>query len=371
MWPNRSSVADATASIERDPGSFRDPSGFVFRRDGIIYRQIDRPYADDWAAVQAAGLLDRLIARGALIGHDEVALELAADPRSAVAVIRPEPLDVRLVPVRVDVQPAEGRRAADPRRPARGARRRVRPEGRQRVQRPVPPRATDAHRQPVVRAGRARCAVGGLPPVLRALPRPARADGLRRHPVRDDPARLPRRHPARSGEQAPAAPDPAATRSGGPHPPPRARPAALCGRGGRGRVPWRDEPESPGGADHEPADDDREAANGARRGPNGPTTPSNELRRRGDRREGRARPALPPRGGQPGRLGPRREHRDVQPDRGRPGRLGARAGRRPGRRRAALPGARRRGPGPDPAARHRSRQPEPGSRLGRPRATRR
>ena len=85
-------MADATASIERDPGSFRDPSGFVFRRDGIIYRQIDRPYADDWAAVRAAGLLDRLIARGALIAHDEVALELAADPSTAVAVIRPEPL---------------------------------------------------------------------------------------------------------------------------------------------------------------------------------------------------------------------------------------------------------------------------------------
>jgi hypothetical protein len=57
MWPNRSSVADATASIERDPGSFRDPSGFVFRRDGIIYRQIGASSIDDWNAFSPVALL--------------------------------------------------------------------------------------------------------------------------------------------------------------------------------------------------------------------------------------------------------------------------------------------------------------------------
>ena len=77
-------------ATERDPGSFRDPSGFVFRREGTLYRQIDRPYADEWSALRASGLLDRLIARGALIAHEEVATDLAAEPRTAVAVLRPE-----------------------------------------------------------------------------------------------------------------------------------------------------------------------------------------------------------------------------------------------------------------------------------------
>jgi hypothetical protein len=83
-------VPDPAPSIERDPGSFRDPSGFVFRRDGTLYRQINRAYADDWTAVRSSGLLDGLIARGALIPHEEVASELAGDPESAIAVIRPE-----------------------------------------------------------------------------------------------------------------------------------------------------------------------------------------------------------------------------------------------------------------------------------------
>jgi hypothetical protein len=86
-------VPDPALSIERDPGSFRDPSGFVFRREGTLYRQINRSYADDWTALGSSGLLDRLIARGALIAHEEVSSDLAAEPESAIAIIRPEPVE--------------------------------------------------------------------------------------------------------------------------------------------------------------------------------------------------------------------------------------------------------------------------------------
>ena len=75
----------------RDPGSFRDPGGFVYRRDGILYRQIDSPAFDDWQAFLASGLADRLISEGRLIGHEPASLEDAATP-SARAVIRPEPV---------------------------------------------------------------------------------------------------------------------------------------------------------------------------------------------------------------------------------------------------------------------------------------
>ena len=79
--------------LERDPGSFRDPSGFVYRRDGVVLRQVNRAYLEEWLALEASGLMATLVRTKRLIPHEEVALELAAGPGEAVAVIRPEPLE--------------------------------------------------------------------------------------------------------------------------------------------------------------------------------------------------------------------------------------------------------------------------------------
>ena len=75
-----------------DPASFRDPSGFVFRREGILYRQVQSPAAADWEAFRSSGLLDRLVADRLLVDHTDAPLELAAVP-DAVAVLQPRPLD--------------------------------------------------------------------------------------------------------------------------------------------------------------------------------------------------------------------------------------------------------------------------------------
>ena len=63
--------AGAAGAVERDPGSYRDPGGFVYRRDGVLYRQIGPSAIDDWTAFVASGLAERLIAAGRLIGHDD------------------------------------------------------------------------------------------------------------------------------------------------------------------------------------------------------------------------------------------------------------------------------------------------------------
>jgi ribosomal protein L11 methylase PrmA len=76
-----------------DPASFRDPAGFVFRRDGVLYRQIQPPAAADWHAYRSSGLAERLAADGLVIEHEDVAGELAAMP-GAVAVIQPRTLDL-------------------------------------------------------------------------------------------------------------------------------------------------------------------------------------------------------------------------------------------------------------------------------------
>ncbi len=104
---------------------------------------------------------------------------------------------LRQLPVRVDVRRAARRGAPHARRPARRARRRVDAARRLGVQRPVPRRPTGPDRLTVVRAARGRHAVGGVSPVLRALPGAARADGpARRAPCRPSPLRA-RRRPAR------------------------------------------------------------------------------------------------------------------------------------------------------------------------------
>ena len=75
----------------RTPGSFRDPSGFVFERDGTLYRQVNLAYRADYDRQVASGLDRSLIDEGWLIPHREVDEE-PSEPRGAYKVLRPERL---------------------------------------------------------------------------------------------------------------------------------------------------------------------------------------------------------------------------------------------------------------------------------------
>ena len=72
-------------------GSFRDPCGFLFRRDGVLYRQINTAYKEDYELLLASGLYEELVEKKLLIPHEEASLELAVDS-DAIKVIRPEPV---------------------------------------------------------------------------------------------------------------------------------------------------------------------------------------------------------------------------------------------------------------------------------------
>ncbi len=78
------------AVVRPDPGSWRDPFGFVYRRDGVLLRQINRAAGEEWRALAEAGLLECLQEAGLLVSHEPVDLALAADPSTALAVIQPE-----------------------------------------------------------------------------------------------------------------------------------------------------------------------------------------------------------------------------------------------------------------------------------------
>lgn len=72
-------------------GSFRDPSGVVFRRDGILYRQINAEYQPEWEALTASGLLAALWSDELLVRHAEVMPSLGLTTE-AWKVLQPEPV---------------------------------------------------------------------------------------------------------------------------------------------------------------------------------------------------------------------------------------------------------------------------------------
>jgi hypothetical protein len=80
-----------TSDLARHPASFRDPSGFLFVRDGVLYRQVNQSYRDDYDLLVSSGLFDELVLAGALLPHEEVQV-VPAETESAYKIVRPERL---------------------------------------------------------------------------------------------------------------------------------------------------------------------------------------------------------------------------------------------------------------------------------------
>jgi len=70
-------------------GSFRDPSGFVYTRDGVLYRQVNHSFREPFETFLGSGLYDELVREGMLVPHEQVGLEMSATGE-AYAVLRPE-----------------------------------------------------------------------------------------------------------------------------------------------------------------------------------------------------------------------------------------------------------------------------------------
>ena len=70
------------------PGSFRDPSGFLFFREGTLYRQINGGFQDHYNQFISSGLYERLRSKQLLIPHEDVDIP-PEDPDTAYKIIRP------------------------------------------------------------------------------------------------------------------------------------------------------------------------------------------------------------------------------------------------------------------------------------------
>ena len=82
-----------TTSLKQSSGqlsaSFRDPSGFLFSRDGVLYRQVNRKYEQEYARLKESGLYDKLVKAGLLVPHVEVD-QAPAEFELVYKIIQPE-----------------------------------------------------------------------------------------------------------------------------------------------------------------------------------------------------------------------------------------------------------------------------------------
>jgi SAM-dependent methyltransferase len=66
--------------INPHPASFRDPAGFVFTANGILYRQVNRSYARQYETLMNSGLYDHLTNKALLLPHTQLPDNLIASP---------------------------------------------------------------------------------------------------------------------------------------------------------------------------------------------------------------------------------------------------------------------------------------------------
>jgi ribosomal protein L11 methylase PrmA len=74
---------------ERVAASFRDPSGFVFQKEGEIYRQINLSYQADYDLLLSSGLYQELVKHKMLLAHEEVQVSPAL-PELHYKTIKPQ-----------------------------------------------------------------------------------------------------------------------------------------------------------------------------------------------------------------------------------------------------------------------------------------
>ena len=74
-----------------EPGSFRDPSGRVYRRDGRIFRTVLEPAVADFEFVRSTGLLQRLARDGLALAAEPVNASVLGDLAAGARYVLEQP----------------------------------------------------------------------------------------------------------------------------------------------------------------------------------------------------------------------------------------------------------------------------------------
>jgi hypothetical protein len=80
--------SEPVAPAQPHRASFRDPAGFIFARDGVLYRQVNLAGRADYDLLMSSGLYETLVRQGDLIPHEDVDPAVSIDGRAS-AVVRP------------------------------------------------------------------------------------------------------------------------------------------------------------------------------------------------------------------------------------------------------------------------------------------
>jgi hypothetical protein len=75
-----------SSTVIHHPSSYRDPSGFIFKKDGIIYRQVNNSFKEHFDHFTASGCYQHLAEKGLLIPHELIAENLSGDERCYVTL---------------------------------------------------------------------------------------------------------------------------------------------------------------------------------------------------------------------------------------------------------------------------------------------
>ena len=75
------------------PSSFRDPSGFLFHHDDILYRQVNSSYKEEFDHLIDSGLYDKLVEQNLLISHHEVENSIISSDTNIYKIIQPKKLN--------------------------------------------------------------------------------------------------------------------------------------------------------------------------------------------------------------------------------------------------------------------------------------
>lgn len=76
------------SNIVFHPSSYRDPSGFIVEKDGVLYRQINTSYKEHFNHFIQSGCYEQLVKKGLIIPHENVTYNIIESPDS-YKTIRP------------------------------------------------------------------------------------------------------------------------------------------------------------------------------------------------------------------------------------------------------------------------------------------
>ena len=68
-------IMKVSKASDKLKSSFRDPSGFLFTHNDVLYRQINTCYKNDYDLFEASGLYDQLVNKKYLVSHQETTIE--------------------------------------------------------------------------------------------------------------------------------------------------------------------------------------------------------------------------------------------------------------------------------------------------------